>query len=172
MYGIVKGALWSTFCWDWIIAATFGLVGECTGIFSCYFISHLIDYLRDESAPSEDGIKLVAIFMAVNIVSQLCRNFYIHFGFLTSIRMRRTLVNVIFEKVINLSMKSLIATNSGKLISVISSDLYACDKTLTFAPLVLVCPFANLLAYSVIGLTSSWINSLIVFSVWIFMLLV
>ena len=172
MESIVKGALWHTFRSSWLISALAGLIGECTGIFSCYFITHLINFLRDESAPLEEGIKLVAIFMSVNIVSQLCRNFYIHFGFITSIRMRRTLVTVIFEKVINLSMRSLIATNSGKLIAVISSDLFAAERTLTFSPLVLIFPIVNIFAYVIIGISSSWVNSLIVFCVWIFMLCV
>ena len=85
--------------------------------------------------------------------------------------MRRTMVAVIFDKVCNLSMKSLIATNSGKLISVISADLFAAEKSLLFAPLILVFIPVNAFTYTIIGLTSSWYNSLIVFSVWVVMLL-
>ena len=131
MDGIVKSALWRTFRSSWLVSVFFGIIGECAGVFNCYFVKHLIDYIRrPKDAPIEDGIKLIAIFMAINVVSQLCRNFYIHLGFMTSIRMRRTLVAVIFEKVVNLSMRSLIATNSGKLISMISSDLFASERTL------------------------------------------
>ena len=86
--------------------------------------------------------------------------------------MRRTLVAVIFDKVCRLSMKSLIATNSGKLISVISADLYAAERSLAFSPLIMAFPIVNLFTYTLIGLTTGWINSLIIFSVWIFMLLV
>ena len=78
--------------------------------------------------------------------------FYIHVGFMTSIRMRRTLVAVLFDKVCNLSMKSLIATNSGKLISVISADLFAAERSLAFTPLIMAFPFVNGFAYIVIGL--------------------
>ena len=48
MQGLVKSALWKTFKWDWITAATFVLIGESTGVFSCYFISFLVEYLRNE----------------------------------------------------------------------------------------------------------------------------
>ena len=171
MQGMVRSALWHTFRLHWGIAAFFGIVGECSGIFSCFFITFLIRYLRDPDAPLEDGIKFVSIFLVVNIFSALCRNFYIHYGFITSIRMRRTLVAVIFDKVINLSMKSLIATNSGKLISVISADLFAVERSLAFSPLILAFPFVNGFAYVVIGLTSSWLNALIVFAVWVVMIL-
>jgi ABC-type multidrug transport system fused ATPase/permease subunit len=85
--------------------------------------------------------------------------------------MRRTLVAVIFNKVCNLSMKSLIATNSGKLISVISADLFAAERSLTFTPLILAFLPVNAFAYMIIGFTSTWYNSLIVFCVWVVMLL-
>ena len=91
-------------------------------------------------------------------------------GFMTAVRMRRTLVAVIFEKVTKLSMKSLIATNSGKLISVISSDLFAIERALAFSPLLLVFPFINITTYVLIGFISSWTNSAIVFGCWILML--
>ena len=172
MQELVKGALWQTFKWDWVLSASFVIVGECTGVFSCYFISFLINYLKDETAEYTEGIKLITIFSIVCIIQQLCRNFYIHYGFMTAIRMRRTLVAVIFDKVCHLSMKSLMATNSGKLISVISSDLFAAERSLAFTPLILAFPIVNLFTYALIGLLSSWIHSLIVFSVWIFMVLI
>ena len=172
MQELVKSALWSTFKWDWVVAATFVLVGECTGVFSCYFISFLIDYLRDEQADYTEGIKLIAIFSLVCIIQQLCRNYYIHLGYMTSIRMRRTLVAVIFDKVCHLSMKSLIETNSGKLISVISADLFAAERSLAFSPIILAFPFVNAFTYTLIGLLSSWANSLIVFGIWIIMVVI
>ena len=169
---IVKGACWMTFRWYWLTSTAFAIFGECCGIFNCYFTSHLIKYLRDEDAPLEDGIKMAVAFSVIQITNTLCKNFYVHYGFLTSIRMRRTLVAVIFNKVTKLSMKSLIATNSGKLVSVISSDLFQAEKSLAFSPLIFSFPIVNIFAYCIIGVTSSWINSLIVFGVWIFMLVI
>jgi hypothetical protein len=77
MYLMVRKALFSTFKWDFITCASFTILGECTGIFSCYFISFLIKYLRNETAPYTEGIYLIIIFMAVSLVQQLCRNFYV-----------------------------------------------------------------------------------------------
>ena len=67
-------------------------------------------------------------------------------------------------------MKSLLATNSGKLIAVISSDLFTIERSLGFLPLLLIFVFVNALAYTMIGILSSWTNSLIVFCVWLLML--
>ena len=110
--------------------------------------------------------------MIVNIISELSRNYYVNYGFITSIRMRRTLVSVLFDKVVKLSMKSLIATNSGKLISLISADLFAIERNLAFTPLIITFPIVNIFTYVLIGITNSWINSLIVFGVWIVMVLI
>ena len=167
---MVKGALWSTFRWNWIKAAIYSCIAECTGVFQCYLITFLVNYIRDEDAPYTEGIKLVVIFGLLSGTSQMTRGFYIHTGYMTSICMRRTLVAILYDKVTKLSMKSLIATNSGKLISVISGDLFAAERSLTFVSLVISCPIVNIVTYVIIGLQSSWVNSAIVFGVWIVMI--
>ena len=50
MQSMVKKALWVTFRKYWLVATLFGIIGECTGVFTCYFITYLISYLRDENA--------------------------------------------------------------------------------------------------------------------------
>ena len=167
---MVKKALWKTL-WKYVIVATItSLIGEFTGVFSCFLLTYLINYIRDPDAPLINGLLYTAIFSLFIASQQLLRSLYWHMGFMTSIRMRRTLVAVIFEKVTKLSMKSLIATNSGKLISVISSDLFAIERSLSFSPLLITFPFVNILTYVIIGLISSWTNSVIVFGIWILML--
>jgi ABC-type multidrug transport system fused ATPase/permease subunit len=87
---------------------------------------------------------------------------------MTSVRMRRTLVDVMFDKVTALSLDSLQKTNSGKIITLISSDLFALERLLTFVPMVFVLPVANLFCYLLIGFFFSWMSSLIVFLCFIF----
>ena len=65
--------------------------------------------------------------------------------------MRRTLCAVLFDKVTYLSTESLQKTNAGKIVSMISSDLFALERSLTFVALVLVLPVANLFTYLLIG---------------------
>ena len=69
-------------------------------------------------------------------------------------------------------MKSLITTNSGKLVSVLSADLFAIERNLAYSSLIITFPVVNIFTYVLIGITNSWVNSLIVFCVWIVMLLV
>ena len=68
MYLIVRTALLRTFKWEFIFTSAFNVVGECTGFFSCYFISKLIKFLRDENAPNTEGIYLIIIFMIASLI--------------------------------------------------------------------------------------------------------
>lgn len=90
---------------------------------------------------------------------------------LTGIRIRRTLVAAMFRKVERLSMKSLSETSSGKLVSIISSDLFQVERGLAFTPLVVASPCVNLLAFILVGVFYSWEYTGIIFGVWILTLL-
>ena len=49
----------------------------------------------------------------------------------------------------------------------ISSDLFALERSLTFVAMVCVLPIANLFTYLIIGFSFGWISSLIVFAIFI-----
>ena len=85
-------------------------------------------FIADKSQPVGKGVWLIAIYFAMNFVTIMARNRYIQYGYITSIRMRRTLCAVMFDKVTALSVESLAKTSSGKLISMISSDLFAVER--------------------------------------------
>ena len=82
--------------------------------------------------------------------------------------MRRTLVAALFDKIAKLSMKSLGETNSGKLVSLISADLFNCERGLSFSCMILASPIVNFISYIIIGTQFSWEYAGIVFGVWIF----
>lgn len=77
--------------------------------------------------------------------------------------MRRTICDLMFEKVTTLTHESIQETSAGKLITLISNDLFTVERHLQFAPMVLVLPVANILTYLLIGFYFSWWSSLIVF---------
>lgn len=72
-----------------------------------------------------------------------------------------------YDKIGRLSMKSLIATNSSKLITLISSDIFSVERGLTTAPTVLAAPFINIVCYIFLGFTAGWWYSLGTFLFWI-----
>jgi ABC-type multidrug transport system fused ATPase/permease subunit len=54
--------------------------------------------------------------------------------------MRKTFVSALYDKVGKLSIKSLTETNSGKLITMISSDIFIVERAITMTPIILVAP--------------------------------
>ena len=84
--------------------------------------------------------------------------------------MRRTLIAALFEKVARLSIKSVSETNSGKLVSLVSSDLFACERGLGFSSMIVASPIVNIFSYILIGFYYSWEYAGIVFGTWIFTL--
>jgi ATP-binding cassette subfamily C (CFTR/MRP) protein 4 len=71
------------------------------------------------------------------------------------------------DKVVKLSMKSLIETNSGKLITLISSDIFSIERGLTFSSFIAASPFINIICYILIGQTAGWWYSLTIFGFWV-----
>jgi ABC-type multidrug transport system fused ATPase/permease subunit len=67
---------------------------------------------------------LAAIFSTLVLVSGTLRNYYVFGGYEMSLKFRKVLVSAMYDKVGLLSMKSLTETNSGKLITLISSDIF------------------------------------------------
>ena len=56
------------------------------------------------------------------------------------------MVAALYDKVVKLSMKSITITNSGKLISLISADLFLIEKGVSIYPMLFAAPFINMTA--------------------------
>ena len=81
--------------------------------------------------------------------------------------MRKVLVAAIYDKVTKLTVKALAQTNSGKLITLISADIFQIERGLALAPVGLVSPIVNAAAYVLIGVTSGWPYALVTCGIWI-----
>lgn len=72
-----------------------------------------------------------------------------------------------YDKVSKLSMRSLTETNSGRLISLVASDVFTLERPLAVAPFVLALPFINIACYLIIWQIAGWVYAIIVFVLWI-----
>jgi hypothetical protein len=116
--------VWITYRRQYWTCVGFIVTGEGCGLLAAYWISLLINFILDEEMDIKWGILHMFIFVFLNFMSLLCRNYYIQYGMITCINIRRTLVAALFKKVESLSMKSLSETSSGKLVSLISADMF------------------------------------------------
>ena len=104
----------------------------------------------------------MAVFLFLMFISMFCRSRQIHNGFIVGSRIRRTLICAIYDKVSRLSVKSLSSINSGKLVSLVSSDLYQVEKPLGMLSMFLSAPILNLYAFSLIYSRTSWDKTLLI----------
>jgi len=100
-------ALFKTFGKEWAWIASIAIVCECTGIYYSIFITYLAEYIRDETMHYTRGIWLIVLYIFMNLFVIILRNRYIQLGYVTAIRMRRTLVAIMFDKVSLHSVESL-----------------------------------------------------------------
>lgn len=73
---------------------------------------------------------MVVLYSLAIIVSAVCRNYYVFLGYVMAIRMRKAIISAMYDKVTLLSVKSLTETNSGKLITIISGDIFNVERAI------------------------------------------
>ena len=76
-------------------------------------------------------------------------------------------MSALFSKVVKLSMKSITVTNSGKLISLISADLFLIEKGLAVFPIMFAAPFINIVAGFLLTDIIGLYYTLLAFAFWI-----
>lgn len=87
------------------------------------------------------------------------------------VELRRTLVAALYDKVVRLSVKSLAETNSGKLISLISGDLYEIERGAAFFNMSLASPFINLICYGILVDYMGWLYTGMTLVFWVLLML-
>ena len=100
------------------------LLAETCAIFYSYFIGNMIQFLVDPNIEKKYGFIYVGIFFTAQMSSNVLRNRFVMHGFENSIRVRKLLIALLYDKTIRLSVKGMTETNSGKLISLINGDLF------------------------------------------------
>ena len=134
-------------------------------------IRYLSEYLLKEESDLKEASILVALFSVSLLCGSLLRNFYIYYGYIMALEIRKMLISAIYDKVNKLSMRSLTETNSGKLITLVSSDIFTLERSLAMAPFGLASPFINLACYGLIWHIAGWPYAVIIFGLWVITIL-
>jgi ABC-type multidrug transport system fused ATPase/permease subunit len=163
----VRNSLWATLYGDFVKASLSALVAECITVSYVYFLFYLITYLKDPEAPYTDGIWLICVYSASIAVATLFRNYYIYLGYTIAIRMRKVIVSSMYDKVSKLSTKSLTETNSGKLITIISGDVFNVERAICMMPIMPACPLVTVLCLYYIASSSGIVYAAITLAIWL-----
>lgn len=156
-----------TFYGEYFIAAILNLLCEASSVTYIYTLIYLISFLRDDDAELQEGLILAGIFSFFTFSARFFSNISTLMGYRASLKIRRTLVMAMYKKVSKISMKSLAQTESGKLITLVSSDIFSIEKGLALLPFAMGTPIINFTIYYIIWRTYSWQQSVICFATWI-----
>lgn len=153
--------------WDIVYSIFLTFIAESMTFFYSYTVLGIIDFVKNGSVDDmQTGLKRVSLFVGCMFVSLICRNRYITHGTRVGLIIRRTLVATLFRKVVKLSMKSIVITNSGKLISLISSDLFLVEKGISTIPVLFSSPLIVLFGAFFMQDIIGWQKTLIVYGCW------
>jgi ABC-type multidrug transport system fused ATPase/permease subunit len=170
-YPWTRRALWSVFKWDVLLSAICSYVAELSSLFYSFLLLYILKYLKDDCADWTDGVRLVSIFAGLIFVSNFIRNYYVFNGLVMGVRLRKTLVGAMFNKVGRMSLKSMARTNSGKLVALISADIMQIERPVTLICIAISGGLLNITVFVIIGLLfKKWIYVVFIAGVWVVML--
>ena len=166
-YYALRNAMFDTYRGTTIYCAFLYFMADGLSVGFTSFLIYVIKYLKDPDAPLSQGMQYAVSLSIMIVFSCIFRNHAYLIGYNLTISMRKSLISALFDKVSTLSMKSLAETNSGKLITIINSDIQQIERPLQLLPMLFSAPFVNLIAYVIIGLECGWIYSGITFVLWL-----
>lgn len=146
-------------------------LAEVSTLLSIFMIKFLAEYLIKEESDLSEASILVALFSFFLLLGTLLRNFYLYYGYIMSLEVRKVLISAIYDKVSRLTMRSLTATNQGRLITMVSSDIFGLERSLAMAPFGLSAPFINLVSYGLIWYIAGWPYTIAIFGLWVVIIL-
>lgn len=170
-YGFTKSAISAALGCEFFTVTFFVFLSEGLTLGSLFMIKLLAEYLEEEGHDIEKAVILVSVFTGSILLGTLFKNFYIYYGYTMALEFRKLLVAAMYDKVGKLSMRSLTETNSGKLIALVSSDIFTLERPLSMAPFVFVAPVMNLACYTIVWLMFGWVYAVVIFALWVIMFL-
>jgi ABC-type multidrug transport system fused ATPase/permease subunit len=120
----------------------------------------LIEFIENKDSDPKDGVWLVIVFGLSAFIGQISKNYSYFLSYLLAVKIRKTLMSSLYDKLGKVTMESIIKTNSGKIITIISSDIFAIEKQLIFVPLPFIAPLLNAGCFIYIGFKAAWYYSL------------
>jgi ABC-type multidrug transport system fused ATPase/permease subunit len=106
------------------------------------------------------GVQILFTFIMISLRNKGFE-FYMMFG----VHVRRTINYALFQKCSKISIKSLAESSSGKLINLVSADLFQVDNGLMFSGLIIAAPLLNIVVYAIIAYLYDFRYSLVVFGI-------
>ena len=119
-----------------------GVIGDASPPLYYYLTKRYIDFLGDPTAPTSEGIPLVAGFSVLLIITLLFRHYASFHAVVLGIAMRKALTALLFGKLLKLSQASVARASPGKLVNMASGDMAVIERGSIMLPYLAITPFA------------------------------
>jgi ABC-type transport system involved in cytochrome bd biosynthesis fused ATPase/permease subunit len=88
-------------------------IAEVLGLLYTAHLYFLVEFIRSDEQENdvERGVVLVIIFAVLMLLQAVMRNLYIFKGYVTAVKIRKTIVSALFSKITSLSAKSVAQTS-------------------------------------------------------------
>lgn len=156
--------------YDFFYALVVNTISDLIQLFYIYWTQTIISWVLDPDATIAQGAVLCAVFTGSAFIAAVFKRSVVQTGCIMAVKIRKLLIGAMYGKLGKLSVKSVASTNSGKLITLVSADIFMVERGLAFTPLVFSAPIINIAVVIVVGITTHWSNSIIVFVFYITML--
>jgi ABC-type transport system involved in cytochrome bd biosynthesis fused ATPase/permease subunit len=167
----IRKALFNVLGGTFTKIAICGFLGDVCMLVYIYSIMYLINYIKDPEAETQEAVIVCSGFTLLVFTAIMFKNKSLDLGFRLGINMRKILIASMYDKLGKLSIKSLTSTNSGKLVTLASADIFMVEKGLAFSPLLISAPLINLLVWILVGIMEGWLYSLVIFLTWVLMII-
>ena len=126
------------------------MISEVSVWINILVLKYLVDWIENDQN-IWNGVILGLIFIVTMLTAFIIRPFYFFYAWKLSILINKGISATLMKKMMNLSQKSLAFASSGKLVTLITSELHMIEKSFWFIPAIIVCPITLLAWFAYFG---------------------
>ena len=139
------------FKWQIIKTVIFGTAGELFAVTNLFFTSFFISWLQS-GTEKWLGFVYALVFCMIFYIQQLNRVYYFFWANQLGINIRKAVSGLMFKKALKFSQKSKAISSTGRIVTIVSSELQSIDWGIQFAPYIVVAPISTLFAFALIAI--------------------
>ena len=140
-----------TFKWQISTVVFWGLMAEMVAITNLFFSSFFVKWL-EEDGDEWAGYLYALGFVCLVYISQLFRVQYFFGANALGINVRKAASGIMYKKSLRLSQKSKAVSSTGKIVTIVSSELQTLDWGIQFSAFIIIGPISSTYGFCLIAI--------------------
>lgn len=118
-----------------------------------------------------EGAIVILSFILIQLIAIMFRTAYLFYSNKLSVKITSSMACLMYQKILRMSQSSITETSSGKLISLVTSDLQNLEKTMWYIPYIIVGPILTIAWFAYFAIWYYEASPLALFVFWILLFL-